>query len=908
MQRYTRFLFSASLFAGALLVGESARASTQAGQINVTVKDAAGAALAGVQLEITSADLMGSRKGETDEEGHPRFTQLPPGTYQVQATLAEYSAAKVTEVGVHIGGSAAVDIAMQALDSANVEEILITGTKRPTVDTERLSLGVSLTDAFVENLPTPRSYQSVVLMVPGVVDPDGSGNANFLGATDNNNQYLLDGINITDPVTNTFSANFNFDAIKEVEVLTAGRDAEYGNAAGGIVNIVTKSGGNEMEGDVSLFYRSQKTQFLLEKGEGNLVNSNYELNGALGGPLVLDKLWYFASFEVPWSRSTLPAPENGPAFADVQGSHPTRDFLGFYGLGKVTWQVSDEHTVKLLVQSDPTRIRYVRQENTVHPDAEREQDQGGLRVALTDELFLSDSLFWNNRIAYSRSYVNSVPMSGNYDLAGRTNSETGTSTINDTAWTDDQRTRVQAHSSLAYTVDELMGEHQFKFGIDAQFTRQSTFNSIPGGGYYTDKGVDPNDPSSGIGLPYQYDQLVTPQDTSISGDAEGLFVQDVWKPFENFTIRPGLRFDSARLRNWEGETQVAINTVSPRIGIAWDPFNDGKMSLRAGYYQYVETGYLSLSSFAGGNAKLVRTYEYNPSTEKYDIFVREIGGASGNVGKEYLKDPWNQQRPRTHEFILGAGRELWTNLGIDATFTYRYSGNGWEDDEVNVLWNEKGNDAVGFANGERKYIFSLGALEEAFIRYYGMQVAITKSFADSWDLMASYAWSKTEGTQEDSISAAFDNPRMRDYEFGSLPQDIRHVLKIDGSYAGPRGVVVGAAFSFFSGAPYNRLYLNDYYGGYSDFRAPRGFELQDDGSLKELRLPARFVLDMRVQWQLEELTGHKLDLILEGKNLLAQRTTTKYEERNLASGSAKWGDVIDKMNPLSAKVGVRYRF
>ena len=161
-----------------------------------------------------------------------------------------------------------------------------------------------------------------------------------------------------------------------------------------------------------------------------------------------------------------------------------------------------------------------------------------------------------------------------------------------------------------------------------------------------------------------------------------------------------------------------------------------------------------LSDFAGGKSPLTRNYNYNAVTGQYDSFQYESGGVSAAVAKDYLKDAWNQQRPRAHEFVVGASREVIRNLKVSADFTYRYMGNNWEDTESNVIWDSTGTKVLGFKDGKPHYIWSLGALKEAFIRYYGIQLVVEKKFSDNFEILGSYVYSRTQGTEPSAIGTA----------------------------------------------------------------------------------------------------------------------------------------------------------
>src|SRR5262249_50141934 len=143
--------------------------------------------------------------------------------------------------------------------------------ERPVVDTTDMTEGGALTADLASEVPSGRTYQNLITFLPGVVDIHG-GNPDIHGGTFRNNRYLIDGLDTTDPVTMTFSANLGLDALEEVDVLTGGLDAEY-SALGGVVNIITKSGGNEFQLDASYYINNQ-----------SLTASRQFGNSAIEGP------------------------------------------------------------------------------------------------------------------------------------------------------------------------------------------------------------------------------------------------------------------------------------------------------------------------------------------------------------------------------------------------------------------------------------------------------------------------------------------------------------------------------------------------------------------------------------------------------------------------------------------------
>jgi hypothetical protein len=242
---------------------------------------------------------------------------------------------------------------------------------------------------------------------------------------------------------------------------------------------------------------------------------------------------------------------------------------------------------------------------------------------------------------------------------------------------------------------------------------------------------------------------------------------------------------------------------------------------------------------------------------------------------------------------------------------YRRKNNMWEDDEINVQWNEDGTDAVGFNNGRREYIFSLGTPDRAFLQYLGLELKFDKRLSDNWSMLATYTLSRTEATLENLVTYSLDNPRQAPYEYGLQQDDVTHNLRVSATYDFPLGFSVGGTAIYASGRPYSRLYLNDYYGSYYDRRAPRGCDPDEPwtsvADCKQLRLPDSFVVNARVMWKLKELTGQDIWLIADIFNLLNSRPVTAVETRNVNDG-ADFGKPLTRARGTSAQLALRYLF
>jgi hypothetical protein len=466
------------MLAGPAFAGET-------GKMNGTVYDPDGVPLAGVTITITSKGMMGKRQTQTSDDGSFLFFGLPPGKYAVDINQSGFQPYKQEDVVVPLGGTASLDV---LLDVPTAEETITVTAKRPVVDKEKTTLGQNFDDEFLEEVPIARQYQSVAQLAPGVT---GGGNPNIHGGSFMSNQYLVDGINTTDPTTNTFSANINYDAIKEFQIITGGLDAEYGQAMGGVINLVTKSGGNEFHVDTT-FYMSPDFMVLkddFEEEEAGRQDS-YQFNLNVEGPIIKDKLWYFASVELNRSIYSLPVTEDffDPTNPDKL-QHPERKWFSVYYLGKLTYQATDKHKLTLMSMGHPTVLENEIQALLVRADAERQRYQGGSFYSLSWEALWSKNLFQKTQVGLSHTRLHIYPMSDctdidNEDCRGHVDYDTGISWGNNTTNLDDNRYRLQFDSAWTYYLDNLLGDHEIKGGWQYSYTWNDVYDSLPGGAWY----------------------------------------------------------------------------------------------------------------------------------------------------------------------------------------------------------------------------------------------------------------------------------------------------------------------------------------------------------------------------------------------------------------------------------------
>jgi len=435
-----------------------------------------GQVLPGVAVTLSGPNMMGDRTAVSDANGAFRIVLVPPGRYTVTASLSGFQTVVQEALPVGLDSSVRVRIAMEE----GFEGVLEVYADQVLIDHTSSKVGVNITDDFIENLPTDRQYQMVMSMLPGVVEDN---NPMVHGSSSYDNMYLIDGADTSDPMTRTWGTALNFDDIQEVQVTTGGVSAEYGKGTGALVNLVTKSGSNELHGlarftysDIDLnspargdrYYFSDPTRYLSEQRWG----------ANLGGPIVRDRLWFFVSYESRDKRKPISywaSPEDllnaGEGTVEEINQNISKgetSYTGHYLSGKLSWSPSPGHQVMASYLEDPIdipRINAYKGSQGLAADADQVQVQGGSNVVLNWTGILSENVFLDFRYNLKRDQLDQLPMGEGttYLLA------------NTAGWvfwgnaTEDYRTN-RYHDIWALTynhfVDELAGSHQLKIGAE----------------------------------------------------------------------------------------------------------------------------------------------------------------------------------------------------------------------------------------------------------------------------------------------------------------------------------------------------------------------------------------------------------------------------------------------------------
>src|SRR6185436_7551754 len=326
------------------------------GTVEGTVTDPNGAVVPGVTVTLSGPNLIRPQTATSDNDGYYRFSSVPPGRYVLEVPAAKgFNAYRTENIEVKLarGTNANVQLTLAGVGGTTVDVVAT-----PQIDQATNVQGANVSTEFFSNIPTSRTVQGLYTIAPTVTRSglrDASGrerDPSVAGSSGPENNYILDGVNTTDPAMGGSGANLPFEFVQEVEIKTGAYGAEYGKSTGGIFNVITKSGSNEFHGDL---FGYGTTKGLVREVKnfpftGAAANgfSEADIGGDIGGPIKRDKLWFFGAFH-PQHRTNYYLTQTFHAPVQNKVSIP------FYA-GKITWALNGRNTFTASTFGDFTKI------------------------------------------------------------------------------------------------------------------------------------------------------------------------------------------------------------------------------------------------------------------------------------------------------------------------------------------------------------------------------------------------------------------------------------------------------------------------------------------------------------------------------------------------------------------------
>src|SRR5919109_778623 len=288
-----------------LLSPTSAFAQALGATLQGTNTDEQGAVMPGASVVITNIETGRTRDVVTDERGWYRVIALPPGEYELRATLQGFANHVRRGLVLTTGQEATVNV---ALTLATLSETVTVTGEAPLVESTKNALGATVSRSELDSLPLiGRNFSGLTTLSPGITGVGGGG-VTASGQTDRSNSFMVDGVSNDQVVTAGQRGGFSLEAVREFAVMANQFSAEFGQASGAVVSVITRSGTNDLQGRVFAFHRDDaldsQDPFSKAQGSGKAPFSQQRYGGFLGGPILRDRLHYFASYEGERQRET----------------------------------------------------------------------------------------------------------------------------------------------------------------------------------------------------------------------------------------------------------------------------------------------------------------------------------------------------------------------------------------------------------------------------------------------------------------------------------------------------------------------------------------------------------------------------------------------------------------------------
>ena len=921
-----RALGAASLV---LWLASAGGAQTSTGGLRGFVKDNTGGALVGVTVEASSPARIGPPASDvTDAQGLFSLSNLPVGEYTLVFTLQGFRTVRREGLRVEVGRAIQVDVSLEIGSLA--EAVVVTG-EAPVVDATNAGFSTNFSRQLLENIPTARqSYFDVVTFAPAVRINQVPNDSRFIifGSSSDQNQFQYDGVDIS-AVSNGGVWDFpSPDIMQEVQVKAIGASAEFHSFQGGVVNIVTKSGGNDLKGMVSGY-------MIPKPWVGNntpderfpfTVHYNQQTTWEVGGPVKRDRLWYYA---------LLTATRQATTGVGVDPSLERAGGKNFKPFVKVTSRLFD--TGNLAVAWNNNMFCCAATATRTAPLITQTVEHGHNPVVYGQYT----QTFGNATLLEVRGggiYIrdNFTPYADDFETPGRVDQGTGIASINGQTASKQFHNRTTFDASLARTTSALgPGTHDLKVGVQTAYATQRTVLARIGGVSYTDLN----------GAPYR----ATFQDPAVTGGrmrSVGTFLTDTWTVNDRLTLNLGVRFDATRgdipdmtseatiegikgknfappVVSYQGVSNLlSFATLAPRLGATFRLDQSGRTVLKSAYGRfYGKLVTLMFSGLSPGGA-ITAVREYSPMTRQYDIPVSVTDPKRNFAVDSGLNNQY------TDQFSVGIERQIAGGAGLAVSFVYKNEGDFVRLRDTRGTYAPR--DIVDSFDGRTQTItvqsltsgvgsplYTVVNRDDLDQSFKSVVVEFNKRFSERVQVNTSYTWQDSQAFGSGSVSGStqqdFSNltpgagygrdPNDTLNAFGPTATNSEHAVKLSATYLAPWGLHFGGRYSYEAGRPYGRqIIVRNMGAGQGDITI-----LADRRGT--FALPAVNDFQVRVDKDVNVGGGRRLRFSVDFLNIL--NTDTVLTLRNNSSqvtATTPWQQTLSIVRPRTVQVGMRFEF
>lgn len=906
-----------------LVIAAPLAAQTTTGSLQGKVADTSGAVLPGAIVELSSqAQIGGTNTATTDRNGEFRFQRLSPGTYSMKVSLDGFKTIIRDALRVEVGRTFQVDF---RLEVGSINETVTVTAESPLVDASSTAVTTNYNAEVLKNTPVTRfSVFDMFQFTPGVSPSqiEDSTQQSAYGSNTNENQYQIDGTNITAPTSGQMWPYPNTDIVEEFELIGVGAPAEYGNMQGAVFNVVTKSGSNNLRGLANWFSQYQGLTDNNTPSEP-LPFHRDQFNDAtmqIGGPLRRDRMWWFGSYQ--YRRDLFSETGTPPDL-------PTRDMQDRV-FGKLTWQLTPTQTLMIAYHNDHWRLPSTITVSTPHEASSMGKGHNPTPTA-TWHVLLNDRTTFELRYGGFYNWSSNQGLTQDLTTPGVFDQGTSTSSVNVRNFSFSSKspwlTTISTKMTRAITLGGQF--HDARIGAQFQDGGNMTESVWPGGQRVTLNNGQP--------------LFIEVRDPSFSGGAMrtlGLFVDDGWSLTDRIKLNLGVRFDINTgwiqdmpkldaARNEIGSVEgigdlVGWTSWSPRVGVNVKLADDGSSIIRASYGRYYQGVTTNIYSALSPAQAITRRFGWNAATRQYDILQRETDPRG-----QFTVDP-NLKQPYTDQYTIGIDHELFANLAVGASYVHKSARDFVGRIDIASTWAPRtfadpinGNSLTVFnrtspPQNVRVQLTNTNTSTCAYCtedfrqRYDGLLLSLTKRMSHRWQAIGSLTISRVEGLHSGSSSGQSsaaggfgDDPNDLLNAFGLLGLDRDFMWKLQASYILPAEVVLSTNWIWQAGRPYARKANVTRFadgtapsqGSFPIFLEPR------DGSL---RMDSQNYVNLRAEKRFALGGAKRFTAMVDVINLLNADTPLAIISETVTS--VNFGVADTRFNPRRAMVGVRLEF
>jgi outer membrane receptor protein involved in Fe transport len=817
-------------------------AQTTTGNIRGTVSDADGEPLPGVTVTLIT-ERGEERAVVTGAEGRFLLASVPPGSHSIRAELDGVAPQTVGGVRVTIAGTATVNFVLSSATFAG--ELTVSG-ESPVIDLITSTVSSNYASEFFEDIPTRRNFWDLVAVSPGMSSAtEWSASQTAFGSGTTSNSWNVDGLDITHPESGGAWWFINPETIAEVQVSGIGVSAEFGNMTGAAVNVVTKSGTNELRGNFNAFLQFDAltdTNVVIDDQFPSYERvSFHNMTFTLGGPVKRDRMWFFAAAET--NRDAEAEPGVDPDFPAVYNWDRFD--------AKLDFSFGDSSRLSLKLHSedyayDGSGSAYIELSARGTETGTNPAWGAGFTQVLSDSTLLEASYAgWEGDDSWGSMTGSTEAAYADYSPPGGGPTLYYGGLLFPYEWTMSTH---DADVKLSHYADDfLSGEHDFRFGVGYnRGSAKTLIRASAGGPFYYRYTYEYEYYGTIYPYDYYYQYNFNPFFYGADQSAWSAFFNDSWQVTDRLTLNLGVRFDThdGWIPSFEELDEDGVGTgdyfpeiknvidwsvFSPRLGFAWVATRDQRTVVRGSVGVYHDGNVSGNWNYPPpGIPPIYGTYGTSWETSGENLNYVIIFPTDLNV------DP-DLEPPRSVQYSLGFERQIGDTMAIGAQLVYKETKDliGWEilDDgiyEPVPYTNPVTGEQMTLANicddgcryptirkGNRPGAGSLAPNEDFNQDYRALILTFNRRYSKGWSLMGSYTWSRSEGliprpgrqTQGSPLYGNLDGADPNEWINADqlLQNDREHMLRIQGNFTLPWNLDLTTSINWQTGRPAARL-------------------------------------------------------------------------------------------------------